>query len=111
MARPGGLRAARFGDDCSCGDIAARRMVGGSASVVVFENLGGCLEAADRDTVAMVPAHSAANKRIPCAGPVPVMGRAEYAGLRALAELELPVGHVRTSFGRLEWITTVPSKD
>jgi len=112
MAQPG-FTVARFGDDYSYSDIATRRLFGGSASVVVLKNFDACLEAAaaDRDTVAMVPVHNTANKRILCADSVPVTDRAESMGLRVLATLELPVDHVLASFGGFEEITTVYSKD
>jgi len=113
MARPGGFRVARFGDEYSYSDIATRRMFGDSASVVVLKDFDGCLKAAAADvgTVAMVPVYNAANKKISCEDSVPVMDRAESMGLRVLAELDLPVDHVLASFGRLEEITTVISKD
>jgi len=112
MARPE-FRVARFGDDHSYSDIATRRLFGGSANVVVLEDFDGCLEAAAADghTVAMVPVHNTANKRIVCADSVPVMDRARSMGLRVLATLELPVDHVLASFGGMEDIAIVYSKD
>jgi len=107
------FRVARFGDGHSYSDIATRRLFGDSASVVVLENFDRCLEAAAADghTVAMVPVHNAANKKIACEDSAPVMDKAESMGLRVLATLRLPVDHVPASFGSVEDIATVYSKD
>jgi len=112
MAGRGRPTIARFGDDYSYSDIATRRLFGDSANVVVLKDFDACLEAAaaDRHTVAMVPVHNTANKKISCADGVPVMDRAESMGLRVLAALELPVDHVLASFGSLGEIETVYSK-
>jgi len=113
MAQPAGPKIVRIGGDFSYSDIATRRMFGGSADAHVLQSLGACLEevSARKADVAMVPVHNTENGDIRGAGGVPLADMARSMGLRVLATLELPVDHVLASFGRLEEIKIVYSKD
>ncbi|RNJ71365.1 MAG: hypothetical protein EB824_06905 [Thaumarchaeota archaeon S15] len=106
-------RIVRFGDGFSYSDTATRRLFGDSASVDVLENFDRCLEAAcaDGSTVAVVPVHNTENGDITGTGGVPLADMARSMGLRVLSTLELPVDHVLASFGSLEEIKIVYSKD
>jgi len=113
MAQPAGPKIVRIGGDFSYSDIATRRMFGGSADAHVLQSLGACLEevSARKADVAMVPVHNTENGDIRGAGGVPLADMARSMGLRVLATLKLPVDHVPASFGSVEDIATVYSKD
>jgi len=88
-------------------------MFGGSVDVRAMDSLDACLGdvSARRADIAVVPVHNTENGDIRGAGGVPLADMAGSMGLRALSTLELPVDHVLASFGRLEDIITVYSKD